>query len=41
MTDENKIAQYNAEKAAHANGAPYFFKALNDGRFVTWEQISN
>lgn len=38
MIDERKIAQYNAEMAAHANGAAQFFEALIGGRFVTWEQ---
>lgn len=39
MTDEKKIAQYNVEMAAHANGAAQFFDALIGGRFVTREQV--
>lgn len=38
MIDEKKIAQYNAEMAAHANGAAQFFDALIGGKFVTREQ---
>ena len=38
MADENKIAQYNAEMAEHANGAAQYLGALIAGRFVTREQ---
>lgn len=38
MIDEKKIAQYNAEMAAHANGAAQFLVALIGGKFVTREQ---
>ena len=38
MIDERKIAQYNVEMAAHANGAAQFFEAMIGGRFVTREQ---
>ena len=38
MADENKIAQYNAEMAEHANGAAQYLSALIGGRFVTREQ---
>jgi hypothetical protein len=38
MIDEKKIAQYNAEMAAHADGAVQFIGAIIGGRFVTREQ---
>lgn len=38
MIDEKKIALYNAEMAAHANGAAQFWDALFGGKFVTREQ---
>ena len=38
MTDERKIAQYNAEMTEHANGAAQYLSALIGGRFVTREQ---
>lgn len=38
MTKDNKIARYNAEIAAHADGAAQFIGALIGGRFVTREQ---
>lgn len=38
MEDENKIAQYNAEMAEHANGAAQYLDALIAGRFVTRDQ---
>ena len=38
MTDEQKLAQYNAEMAIHSNGAAQFLSALIGGRFVTREQ---
>lgn len=38
MTDERKIARYNAEMAVHANGAAQYLSALIGGRFVTREQ---
>jgi hypothetical protein len=38
MTDEKKIAQYNAEMVKHSDGAAQFFDALIGGRFVTREQ---
>jgi len=38
MMDENKIAQFNAEMAEHANGAAQYLGALIAGRFVTREQ---
>lgn len=38
MTDETKIAQYNAEMMEHVNGAAQHLGALIGGRFVTREQ---
>jgi len=38
MIDEKKIAQYNAEMAAHAESVAQYFDALIGGRFVTREQ---
>ena len=37
MIDEQKIAQYNAEMAEHADGAAQYLSALIGGRFVTRE----
>jgi len=38
MIDEKKIKQYNAEMAAHANGAAQYLDALFGGKLVTREQ---
>ena len=38
MADENKLAQYNAEMAEHADGAAQYMEALIGGRFVTRDQ---
>lgn len=38
MTDEKKIAQYNAEMAEHTNGAAQYLGALIGGKYVTLDQ---
>ena len=38
MVDDRKIAQYNAEMAAHASGAAQYLSNLIGGRFVTRKQ---
>ena len=38
MIDKSKIVKYDAEMAAHANGAAQFLVALIGGKFVTREQ---
>ena len=35
MIDEKKIAQYNAEMAAHADGAAQYLSALIGGRLCS------
>ncbi len=38
MIDTSKIMKYDAEMAAHANGAAQYLDALVGGKFVTREQ---